>query len=73
MLQAFCFPQRKRELQVPNHRLITLEADKLPNPRSSIYETYSRLKQHFQQHLSPETYQLIEPLLQMTCDILASE
>lgn len=73
ILQAFCFPQRNKEIPVPTNRLVTLEADKLPTMRSSIYETYSRLKRHFHQHLSPETYGLIEPLLQMACDILASE
>ncbi len=73
MLQAFCFPQRDREVPVPTHRIVTLEADKLPAVRSSIYETYSRLKRHFHQKLSAETFDLIEPLLQMACDILAFE
>lgn len=73
ILQAFCFPQRNKEVSIPTHRLVTIEADKLPSMRSSIYETYSRLKRHFHQKLSPETYSLIEPLLQMACDILAAE
>lgn len=73
ILQSFCFPQRNKESAIPTHRLVTLEADKLPSMRSSIYETYSRLNGHFHQKLSPEAYSLIEPLLKMTCDILASE
>jgi hypothetical protein len=75
ILQAFSFPQRNKEVTVPTHRLVTLEADKMPPTlgRSAIYETYARLKRNFHQKLSPETYALIEPLLQMSCDILASE
>ncbi len=73
ILQAFCFPQRDKQAAIPAYRLVTLEADKLPTMRSSIHETYSRLKRHFHEKLSSETYTLIEPLLQMACDILASE
>jgi hypothetical protein len=75
ILQAFSFPERNKEVNIPTHRLVTIEADKMPQAlgRSAIYETYARLKRNFQQKLSPETYALIEPLLQMSCDILASE
>ena len=73
MLQAFCFPERNKDIDPNTHRLVTIDADKLPSVRSSIYETYARLNRNFQQKLSPETYKLVEPLLQMSCDILASE
>lgn len=75
ILQAFSFPPRNKEVTIPTHRLVTLEADEMPQMlgRSAIYETYARLKRNFHQKLTPETYALIEPLLQMSCDILASE
>jgi Phycobilisome protein len=75
ILQAFSFPERNKEVNLPTHRSVTLEADKMPQVlgRSAIYETYARLKRNFHQKVSPETYTLIEPLLQMSCDILASE
>jgi len=75
ILQAFSFPKRNKEITLPTHHLVTLEADKMPQTlgRSAIYETYARLKRNFHQKLTPTTYALIEPLLQMSCDILASE
>ena len=74
ILQAFHFPARDQKAEAStSQRIVSLEADKLPQPRSSIYETYSRLKNNYKERLSPETYALIEPLLNLSCDILASE
>lgn len=73
ILQAFCFPDRNKEIAAQTHPQVTETADKLPAMRSSIYETYERLKNNFKLKLTPESYALIEPLLQMACDILASE
>ncbi|MEY4768313.1 MAG: hypothetical protein RL637_952 [Pseudomonadota bacterium] len=73
ILQAFCFPVRDQKAPILTQKLITIEADQLPSPRSSIHDTYSRLKHYFNQNLSTKSYELIEPLLQMACDILAAE
>jgi len=74
ILQAFHFPARDQKAEAStSQRVVSLEADKLPQPRSSIFETYSRLKHNYKERLSPETYALIEPLLKMSCDILASD
>jgi Phycobilisome protein len=74
ILQAFHFPARDQKSEASaSQRIVSLEADKLPQPRSSIFETYSRLKHNYKDKLSPETYALIEPMLQLSCDILASE
>lgn len=74
ILQAFCFPERNKEIaSVESYKNITQDADKMPAVRSSIYETYKRLKSHYSDQLSPESYALIEPLLETTCKILAAE
>jgi hypothetical protein len=74
ILQAYCFPERnKLENPIHTHRLVTAEADALPKTRSSIFETYARLKHHYREGLSAESFALIEGLLQMCSDILASE
>jgi Phycobilisome protein len=74
ILQAFHFPARDQKAEASkSQRIVSLEADKLPQPRSSIFETYSRLKQNYKERLSPESYALIEPMLQLSCDILSSE
>lgn len=73
ILQAFCFPERNKDINAQTHSLVTVEADRLPSMRSSVYETYARLKNNFEEKLSPESFALVEPLLQMACDILASE
>lgn len=74
ILQAFHFPARDQGVEASSsHRVVSLEADKLPQPRSSIFETYIRLKQNYKEKLSPETYTLIEPYLKMAHEILAGE
>ena len=74
ILQSFHFPARDQNVEASSsQRIVSMEADKLPQPRSSIYETYYRLKQNYKEKLSPETYALIEPMLQLACDTLPSE
>jgi hypothetical protein len=74
ILQAFHFPARDQGAEASSsHRVLSLEADKLPQPRSSIFETYNRLKQNYKEKLSPETYTLIEPYLSLASNILSGD
>jgi len=78
ILQAFSYPAREeRQLDAPAQGLpypeITQRADTLPKRRRAIYETYARLIMNYKEVLSPKTFALIQPHLQLAVDILASD
>jgi len=84
ILQAFSFPAREERkvegasavLRDPSslpHPEVTAVADTLPKNQRSIYETYSRLILNYQEVLSPQSFALIQPHLQLAVDVLASE
>ncbi len=78
ILQAFSYPAREERIGVNPKTIlpypeITAYADTLPKRRRAVYETYARLLKNYQNILSPQTFSLIEPHLQLAVDILASE
>lgn len=81
ILQSFTYPAREEpDPKVAALRLplpypeITEHADTLnPKGRRSIYETYSRLIMNYQEVLSPKTFGMIRPHLQLAVDILSSD
>lgn len=81
ILQSFTYPAREEpDSKVAALRLplpypeITEHADTLnPKGRRSIYETYSRLIMNYQEVLSPKTFGMIRPHLQLAVDILSSD
>lgn len=81
ILQSFSYPARE-ELDAGNaaskpalpYPEITAYADTLnPKGRRSIYETYARLIKNYQEVLSPNTFSMIRPHLQLAVDILSSD
>jgi Phycobilisome protein len=78
ILQSFTYPAREdtnsaSTKPLPNPE-ITEHADSIKViGRRSIYETYSRLIVNYKEVLSPQTFDLIRPHLQLAVDILASD
>ncbi len=81
ILQSFNYPAReeldsavasaKPPLPYPE---ITAHADTLnPKGRRSIYENYARLIKNYQEVLTPKTFDMIRPHLQLAVDILSSD
>lgn len=77
ILQSFSYPAREEtvtNLQTLPYPEITAYADTLnPKGRRSIYETYSRLIVNYNEVLTPATFTLIRPHLQLAVDILSSD
>ncbi|WP_394752535.1 hypothetical protein [Crenothrix sp.] len=81
ILQSFSYPAREETdpttaaaRQPLPHPEITEHADTIPpKGRRSIYETYSRLIVNYQEVLSPQTFNMIRPHLQLAVDILSSD
>ena len=78
ILKSFSYPIREeRQMAAPPQDLpfpeITKHADTLPNRQRAIYETYARLIMNYNAVLSPKTFALIQPHLQLAVDILASD
>ena len=80
ILQSFTFPAREEQgaasavaqKPLPNPE-ITEYADTLVKGRRSIYETYARLIINYQEVLSPKTFGMVRPHLQLAVDILSSD
>jgi hypothetical protein len=81
ILQSFNYPAREElDSAVPSGKPplpypeITAHADTLnPKGRRSIYETYSRLIMNYKEVLTPKTFDMIRPHLQLAVDILSSD
>ena len=75
ILQAFEFPERgqQRKALFSVQSSLPATTDKLKPHQLSIYETYTRLKQHYQRTLTSTSYTLIEPYLQQAIDVLAHD
>ncbi len=77
ILQSFVFPAREQQEETQRTALpnpeITKHADTLPQGRRSIYECYSRLIVNYQDALSPKTFNMLKPHLQLALDILSSD
>jgi Phycobilisome protein len=81
ILQSFSYPAREdtnpagaANAKPLPHPEITEHADSLKvKGQRSIYETYSRLIVNYQEVLSPQTFNLIRPHLQLAVDILSSD
>jgi hypothetical protein len=78
ILQSFSYPAREdtnsASAKPLPHPEITEHADSLKvKGQRSIYETYSRLIVNYQEVLSPQTFNLIRPHLQLAVDILSSD
>lgn len=75
ILQAFEFPDRTSEKRKvlfgssgDDKRL-----DNLKPMQRSIHETYSKLRQRYQERLSPDAYRLLESYLQQAIDVLSAD
>jgi len=75
ILQAFDFPERTRPMSGVLFADQELEKalEKQPKKVKSIYHTYYRLRQEMAKELQPEHYELIEPYLTLSLDVLCEE
>jgi hypothetical protein len=74
ILHSFEFPDKKTKGKVLfSGAAQDNKMEELPAHRRSIYETYTKLKQHYQRVLTPSSFQLIEPHLQQAIDILSGD
>jgi hypothetical protein len=74
ILHSFEFPDKKQKGKVLfSGAAQDNKIDELPAHRRSIYETYTKLKQHYQRVLTFSSFNLIEPYLQQAIDILSGD
>lgn len=75
ILHSFEFPDRKHKGRVLFSGTTGQDSkiEELPVHRRSIYETYTKLKQHYQRVLTVSSFRLIEPYLQQAIDILSGD
>lgn len=72
ILQSFDFPDRRKKATVLFADTTSSVLDRLPKNVRSIYDTYTRLRDGFQDRLEPAVYRHIEPYLQRVVDVLTS-
>jgi len=76
ILQSFEFPDREgaaKKVLFAGASGNTGGLEKLKPGQRSIYATYHKLKQYYQERLSPASYALMEPYLQQAIDVLAHD
>lgn len=74
ILLAFEFPDRVQKKKVLFAKQTTdSQIEQLPVPMRSVYETYYKLKQRYQEMLSPSAYALMEPYLQQILNTLTEQ
>lgn len=75
ILQAFEFPARKPGSggALFSDSILEDNLKKLPQKTQSIYHCYYRLRQEMKKDLSPSTYELIEPYLTLSLQVLTEE
>jgi hypothetical protein len=73
ILQAFEFPDPVQKpmglFKMPKD---ALRESGFPQKQRSIFATYTRLKQYYQEQLSPSTFELMASYLQQAIDVLSS-
>jgi len=74
ILQSFEFPEpTQKTTGLFSKPADALHESGLPQKQRSVFATYSQLKHHYQQKLSPTTFDLITSYLQQAIDILSSD
>jgi len=73
ILHAFEFPDRAMRKKVLFSAQGNSVLERMSAKQRSIYETYTKLRDKYRESLTPTSFALLEPYLQLTIDILSAE